>query len=154
MQGTDQTIILSDGEIIDQTVARALPFLSHPQMLAATRRASRQKIAPGATILQQGQPVENFYMIVSGEVEVVATNERQKELELACLGPGQFFGEVELTQGGHAIARVIGAGEGAELACLPKGIFYELIDGSPLTRNAIDEIAATRQAENRRKTDR
>jgi len=29
-QRTDQTVILSDGEIIDQSVARALPFLSHP----------------------------------------------------------------------------------------------------------------------------
>jgi len=27
---TDQTIILSDGEIVDQTIARTLPFLSHP----------------------------------------------------------------------------------------------------------------------------
>ena len=70
-QRTDQTIILSDGEIIDQTVARALPFLSHPQMLAATKQAKKQKVAPGATILQQGEAVEHFFMIVSGEVEIV-----------------------------------------------------------------------------------
>ena len=59
-QRTDQTIILSDGEIIDQTVARALPFLSHPQMLAATKRAKKQKVAPGATILQQGEAGRAF----------------------------------------------------------------------------------------------
>ena len=154
-QRTDQTIILSDGEIIDQTVARALPFLSHPQMLTATRRAERQRVAPGATILRQGEPVEHFFMIVSGEVEIVARNQQCKEVRLARLGPGQFFGEVELTQGGHSIAQVHGAGDGAELALLPKELFYELIDGSPLTRHAIHEIAATRLAENRRrKTDR
>jgi ABC-type lipoprotein export system ATPase subunit len=153
-QRTDQTIILSDGEIIDQTVARALPFLSHPQMLAATKRAKRQKVAPGATILQQGESVEHFFMIESGEVEIVVTNEQLKEMRLARLGHGQFFGEVELTQGGHSIARVQGAANGAELALLPKELFYELIDGSTLTRNAIHEIAATRLAENRRrKTD-
>ena len=45
-------------------------------------------------------------MIVSGEVEIVATNDHSKEMQLARLGPGQFFGEVELTQGGHSIARV------------------------------------------------
>jgi ABC-type lipoprotein export system ATPase subunit len=154
MQRTDQTIILSDGEIIDQTVARALPFLSHPQMLAATKRAKKQKVAPGATILQQGESVEHFFMIESGEVEIVVTNEHSKEMRLARLGHGQFFGEVELTQGGHSIARVQGAANGAELALLPKELFYELIDGSTLTRNAIHEIAATRLAENRRrKTD-
>jgi ABC-type lipoprotein export system ATPase subunit len=154
-QRTDQTIILSDGEIIDRTVARALPFLSHPQMLAATRRAEKQMIAPGATILQQGQPVECFFLIVSGEVEVVAINNEHKETRLACLGPGQFFGEVELIVGGNSIAQVRGGSHGAELAHLPKVNFYELIDGSPLTRHAIQEIADSRLAENkRRKTDR
>jgi ABC-type lipoprotein export system ATPase subunit len=154
-QRTDQTIILSDGEIIDQTVARALPFLSHPQMLAATKKAQKQKIAPGLMILKQGESVEHFFMIVSGEVEIVATNEKGKEMRLARLGHGQFFGEVELTQGGHSIAHVQSADYGAELALLPKELFYELIDGSPLTRHAIHEIAATRLAENRRrKTDR
>lgn len=154
-QRTDQTIILSDGEIIDQTVARALPFLSHPQMLAATKQAKKQKVAPAATILRQGEAVEHFFMIESGEVEIVATNEQGKEMKLARLGHGQFFGEVELTQGGHSIAHVQGASNGAELALLPKQLFYELIDGSPLTRHAIHDIATTRLAENRRRrTDR
>ena len=154
-QRTDQTVILSDGEIIDQTIARALPFLSHPQMLAATRQAEKQNVAPGATILQQGEPVDCFFMIVSGDVEIVAVIEGQREMRLACLGPGQFFGEVELILGGSSIARVRGGSNGAEVAHLPKEKFFELIDGSPLTRNAIREIATTRLAENRRrKTDR
>ena len=153
-QRTDQTVILSDGEIIDQTIARALPFLSHPQMLAATRQAEKQNVAPGATILQQGEPVDCFFMIVSGDVEIVAVIEGQREMRLACLGPGQFFGEVELILGGSSIARVRGGSNGAEVAHLPKENFFELIDGSPLTRNAIREIATTRLAENRRrKTD-
>jgi ABC-type lipoprotein export system ATPase subunit len=151
-QRTDQTIILSDGEIIDQTVARALPFLSHPQMLAATQRVTKRKVAPRETILQHGVPVEHFFMVVSGEVEVVAENEQSKEMRLACLGHGQFFGEVELTHGGHSIARVQGGACGAELALLPKELFYQLMDGSPLTRHAIHEVATTRLAENGRRT--
>jgi len=153
---TDQTIILSDGEIIDRTVARALPFLSHPQMLSATHQAQKKKIDPGAMILQQGEAVEHFFMIETGAVEIVVKNGRSHEMRLACLGPGQFFGEVELTQGGQSIAKVQGAANGAELALLPREVFYELIDGSPLTRSAIREVAASRLAENkkRRKTDR
>jgi energy-coupling factor transporter ATP-binding protein EcfA2 len=153
---TDQTIILSDGEIIDQTVARALPFLSHPQMLAATKQAKRQKVDPGVTIFQQDEVVEHFFMIESGGGAIVADNQQGKEMKLARLGPGQFFGEVELTLGGHSIAKAQGAEQGAELALLPKELFYELIDGSPLTHQAIHEVAATRLAENnqRRNTDR
>ena len=150
-QRTDQTIILSDGEIIDQAIARALPFLTHPQMLAATKQAQKRKVSPGSTILQQGESVEHFFMIVSGEVKIVVKNEQAKEIQLARLGPGQFFGEIELTQGGHSIASVQGAETGVELALLPKHLFFELIDGSPLTRHAIHEVAATRLAENRRR---
>jgi len=49
---TDQTVILSDGEIIDQAVARALPFLSHPEMLNATHRSKKKKFQPLTTILE------------------------------------------------------------------------------------------------------
>ena len=154
-QRTDQTVILSDGEIIDQAVALALPLLSHPQMLAATHQAEKQEFAPRATILRQGEFVEHFFMVVAGEVEIVVDNDQSSEMSLACLGPGQFFGEVELTRGGNSIASVRAARRGAEVALLPRDTFYELIAGSPLTRNAIQEIAATRLAEhNRRKTDR
>jgi len=70
------------------------------------------------------------------------------------LGHGQFFGEVELIQGGHSIASVHGADHGTELALLPRELFYELIDGSSLTRHAIHKVATDRLAENkRRKTD-
>jgi CRP-like cAMP-binding protein len=82
-------------------------------------------------------------------VEITIERDHSRETLLARLGPGQFFGEVELANGGHSIARVRGALNGAELACLPKATFFELIDGSPLTRHAIHEIAATRLAENK-----
>ncbi len=154
-QRTDQTIILSDGEIIDQTVARALPYLSHPEMLAATQQAQKKQFAPKATILKQGESVEHLFMIITGAVEIVINNQLSDEMSLACLGPGQFFGEVELTQGGQSIASVRAAARGAEVAMLAKSTFYELVDGSPLTRSAIQDVASTRLAEhNRRKTDR
>jgi ABC-type lipoprotein export system ATPase subunit len=154
-QRTDQTIILSDGEIIDQAVARALPFLSHGQMLETTKEAERRRIAPGATILKEGEKVDNFFMITAGEVDIIATNRAGKETQLAQLGCGQFFGEVELTQGGDTIAQVRGASAGAELAVLPRKFFFDLVDGSTLTRRAIEETASARLSENRRrKTDR
>ncbi|MBC8497219.1 MAG: cyclic nucleotide-binding domain-containing protein [Chloroflexi bacterium] len=124
-------------------------------MLAATKQAKRQEFAPGTTILRQGESVEHLFMLVSGQVEIVVDFEQSNEMSLACLGPGQFFGEVELTQGGDSIASVRAAKMGAEVALLPKEIFYKLVDGSPLTRSAIEEVATTRRAKNlnRRITD-
>ncbi|GAG97595.1 unnamed protein product, partial [marine sediment metagenome] len=154
-QRTDQTIILSDGEIIDQAVAMALPYLSHPQMLIATHQAEKQEFNPLDVILRQGESVDHFFMIESGAVEIVVNNDQSDEMSLACLGTGQFFGEVELTQGGQSIASVRAAQGGAKVALLPKDKFFKLIESSPLTRRTIQEVASTRQSEHhRRKPDR
>ena len=146
---TDQTIILTDGEIIDQTVARALPYLSHPQMMEATRKSKKQFFAPKSTILQESAPVENFFMIVSGEVEIVVNPNMPNEMVLTQLGAGQFFGEIGLTRGNNSIASVRAAKGGTEVALLPKDIFSSLLSGSLSTRNAIQEVATNRLAENK-----
>ena len=155
-QRTDQTIILSDGEIIDQTVARALPYLSHPQLLEASHLARKKFFKPGEIILRQGKAVEHFCMVNCGEVEIVVNMGRTNERSLARLGSGQFFGEIELIRGGKSVASVRASTDGAEIAFLSREMFFNFVDGSPLTRNALREIADVRLSENkkRRKTDR
>lgn len=154
-QRTDQTVILSDGEIVDQTVARALPLLTHPQMLAATHQAKKKEYTPGSTVLRQGEPVDHFFMVTEGEVDIVLSSSKCAEMTLARLGPGQFFGEVELTQGGNSIASVRAGSEGrTELALLPKETFHKLIGGSPPTQQALGEVAQSRLAENRNNVER
>jgi ABC-type lipoprotein export system ATPase subunit len=150
-QRTDQTIILSDGYIVDQTIARALPYLSHPQMLAVTQRANKQVYEPGTVILRQGESVDNFFMVENGEVDIVVEKPGSGEMRLARLGPGQFFGEVELLQGGTSIASVRASAKGTELAILPREVFFQLINNSPLTSSALQEVAKNRRAENQRK---
>ncbi len=147
---TDQTIILSDGQIIDQTVARALPYLSHPEMLAAAQQARKKQFAPGSLILRQGEPVEYFFMVETGEVDIVVENPGSSEMRLARLGPGQFFGEVELIEGGASIASVRASSRGTELALLPREIFSQIIEHSPLTRSALHDVAQIRMTENKR----
>jgi ABC-type multidrug transport system ATPase subunit len=147
---TDQTVILSDGEIIDQTVARVLPLLSHPQMLAATHQAKKQIYSPNETILRQGEPVDHFFMVVAGEVEVVVNSSTCENMSLARLGPGQFFGEVELTQGGNSIASVRAAPDcSTELALLPKEEFLNLLNNSRSTQEVLEQVAQARLSENK-----
>ena len=146
---TDQTIILSDGEIVDQAVARALPLLTHPQMLAATKQAEKQRFSAGETILQQGKAVENFYMVDEGAVEIVLTNRACEEMSLARLGPGQYFGEVELTGDSQSVASVRAAADmEAHVAVLPKDDFLTLLEQSEDTQEHIKQVAAQRFSEN------
>jgi ABC-type lipoprotein export system ATPase subunit len=147
---TDQTVILSDGEIIDDLVARALPLLSHPQMLEATHQAEKRLYKPGSVILQQGRPVDHFFMIASGEVDIVLSSPDCPEISLARLGEGQFFGEVELLHSGDSIASARAATTGpVELSLLPKNGFQQLLQGSPSTREMVAQVARIRLDENR-----
>ncbi len=121
---TSRTIIITDGELVDETVARCLPLLSHRQMLGATRQLERFKHEAGSIILQAGQHVDYLFMIERGVVEVVlhpgsGSRIRRPVQEvtgiegysrsdtcIASIGPGQFFGEIELIQGGQSIASI------------------------------------------------
>ena len=147
---TQQTVILSDGEIIDDTVARALPLLDHPQMLEASHRAKSRCYEPGTTIIRQGDQVENFFMVRSGEVDILLTSDDCPEMCLARLGPGQFFGEVELTEGVNSIASARAAvGGPVELALLDRNAFTDLLSSSASTERALTDVAKDRLQENR-----
>ena len=151
---TEQTVILSDGEIIDELVARALPLLNHPQMLHITHQAERRTYQPGETILQQGEQVGHFFMVASGEVDVVLKKPDCPEICLARLGAGQFFGEVELLNGGKSIASVRAASSGpVEIALLDRAEFLRLIDSAPAMQAELSGVAQQRLREHQARAD-
>jgi NADH dehydrogenase len=70
--------------------------LAHPKA-DPTDRISRAHYQPGDYIIMQGDPGTNFFVLESGEVEVLRRgNEVESPDILAVLGPGDFFGEMAL----------------------------------------------------------
>jgi ABC-type multidrug transport system ATPase subunit len=59
---TTRNIIIADGELINETVARALPWLRHRHMMEFTRLAEDRVYAAHETILPRNGQVEHFYM--------------------------------------------------------------------------------------------
>jgi ATP-binding cassette subfamily B protein len=65
----------------------------HLSKLAA--RLEREEVAPGATVVRQGDEGDRFYVVLSGMLNVT-----QQELgERRLLRPGDTFGEVALAMG-------------------------------------------------------
>ncbi len=147
---TTRNIIISDGELIDETVALALPLLKHRQMLAVTKLAQRLIFQPGQAILQRDIHVDSFFMIARGEVEIVLQGEKNADVLVTRLTPGQYFGEVELLRGGKSIASVrAAAGQPVELLTLRRDDFFLLLKESPLTEESLGRIAQRRLEENK-----
>ena len=131
-------------------IARALPFLDHPQMLQATRQAQRRTYQPGETIIHQGRRIDHFFMITDGEVDVRLIEPGLPDISLARLGRGQFFGEISLLRGGTATASVrAGLDRPVEVALLEREDFIHLVHGSPPTRTNLDRVAQVRLEHNR-----
>lgn len=53
----------------------------------------------GETIVREGEPGSSLFLIVSGRVEVFTAGDDGKQVYLAELGPGDFFGEISLLTG-------------------------------------------------------
>jgi CRP/FNR family cyclic AMP-dependent transcriptional regulator len=59
-----------------------------------SKRAEREDVPPICPIVSEGEPGKTFYLISSGIVRVCKGLGTGKEVELARLGDGDFFGEM------------------------------------------------------------
>jgi len=70
---------------------------------------SVQWYPPGFSIVEQGEPADSLYMVLSGQADVVRETPDGSLNSLAVLGPGDFFGEEGLAyqrpRNAHVIAR-------------------------------------------------
>jgi putative ABC transport system ATP-binding protein len=144
-----RTVLIADGEIVNEYVAKAMPTLTHDQMIRATRHLTTLKCTPGAPIIQQGSHGDQFYIVSQGKVEVVLRRPNANDVVVTQFGPGQYFGEIEMLQGGTRTATVRAAeGEPVELVALDRETFSNLMNESDTTREALTRLAEKRLAEN------
>jgi ABC-type lipoprotein export system ATPase subunit len=143
---TTRNIVIFDGELIDETVSRALPLLRHRHMLEITKTAKRIIFQPGEIILDSNQHVESLFMIVHGSVEVLSRSASGKLL--SPLKAGEFFGEVEIMRGGKSIACVRAGEKPVEILTFPRDEFLRIVEESPITADALERIIQSRLEHN------
>jgi len=142
---TTRNIIIADGELINETVAKSLPWLRHRHMMEFTKLAETRTYAPNNTIIPRNEHVEHFFMIRKGEVEVVLQDRKKEDTIISRLAPGEFFGEIELMRGGKSIANVrAGAEEPVEVLVIHRNDFKRVMDESPITAEAVAKIVQER----------
>jgi len=72
-----------------------LAGLPGEQLSKLAARLEREDVAPGATVVRQGDPGERFYIVLSGMLNVSQEGLGDRRL----LRPGDSFGEVALAMG-------------------------------------------------------
>jgi len=140
-----RTLIIADGEIIEEYLAETFPALNEEQLVWATRHLDMEQYHPGEVIIQQGVPHEDFYLITRGNVEVRLKTANEQEFLIDRLGQGQYFGEIALLRGVASTATVRAAPDApVRVAALDRETFVRLIKESAATGEELDEVMQAR----------
>jgi CRP/FNR family cyclic AMP-dependent transcriptional regulator len=95
-------------------------------------RSAQKKVYPKNTIiLSEGDTTDSLYMVCSGKVKVSIIDEYGKEIILAILGPGEYFGEMTAMADGASRSACVMTREPCELVVLQKEAFRKIVKNNP-----------------------
>jgi MFS family permease len=125
---------------LDRTRALALFAPLDGVVLERLAAAFRPLSLPaGSVIIQEGEPGERFYVVDQGEVSVL-----KHGVEVAQLGPGDYFGEIALLKQVPTTATVL-ARTDVDLLALDPDVFIPAITGSTRARRVAETEMTRRQ---------
>src|SRR6185369_6752471 len=145
----NRTILISDGEIVNEHLVRALSTLNQDQLVEVSRRIKPQIFPPDASIIRQGEVGDKFYILLSGKADVYISQPGGSEVLVNELKRGQYFGEMALLGGGIRSATVKASADGpvSAVALDEKG-FNSLIAASPSLREELTSLIEKRNIYN------
>ncbi|HEY7726280.1 MAG TPA: DUF1003 domain-containing protein [Anaeromyxobacteraceae bacterium] len=124
-----------------------LAGLSDEERAALAGHLVERSYAEGETIFAQGDPGDAVLLVTDGEVELSLTVSGQ-QLPLGRLGPGAYFGEMALLDGGPRSANATAASP-VRLAALSREPWFEAILGSEAgARVLLAELASRLRSTN------
>ncbi|MDQ3645376.1 MAG: MFS transporter [Actinomycetota bacterium] len=91
----------------------------------------QEHVAAGSTIVREGEPADDFYVVRSGTLEVLAAGEAAgPAVKVNTLGPNDYFGEIGLLEGVPRTATVR-AETDCDLYRIDGTTFLDVINQSP-----------------------
>jgi CRP/FNR family cyclic AMP-dependent transcriptional regulator len=99
-----------------------------------------REVATGTALFRAGDDGDAMFLIENGRVRIAVTDEDKKEIVLAELARGDFFGEMAIIDGKKRSADAIVA-EDARLAVLSRENFLQFIHDNPTV--ALEMLSAT-----------
>lgn len=117
--------------------------LAASHVRALDKAGIRRTLAAGEMLQHMGKPQEEFFYLLSGEVEAVdvRTGDRYGE---GSLGPTQFFGEIGFLSGAKALLAARAVSD-TEVICVPREDMLRLMSQIPEMSDIIITVFAARR---------
>jgi len=116
--------------------------LEPAELESVVRVLRHHRVAQGSTVVREGDPGDSLFVVVSGALGVT-TRDGEKEVELAILRPGDFFGEVALLSGARRTASVRAMLE-SELLEMRRDVYEEVVACFPRVREVMERFCRDR----------
>ena len=100
--------------------------LDEVQLNALATVVSRRSFPKNRVVLQAGDPTDSLFIVITGRTRVQMADDEGKEVILAVLGPGDFFGEMGLIDDEPRAASVLTT-EPCEFVVIIKDDFNALL---------------------------
>lgn len=144
-QRVSRTVIIADGEVVNEYVVRALPSLSPSLLLDVSRKVKEVHFAAGEIIIPQGAPDDTFYIVTQGIAEVTLKRPNGTDVVVERIGPGQLFGGISLLNSSRTVASARAMPEEPLMAlALDHQSFDGLLAESPAFHEAMQSVMAAR----------
>ncbi|MEM9772825.1 MAG: cyclic nucleotide-binding domain-containing protein [Cyanobacteria bacterium P01_D01_bin.73] len=119
-------------------ITGALPTLDLEAIEAILPQIEQLRYGSGSNILSAGDLSDYFYIVLTGQVEVMTPDNHGRHRVISVLGPGEYFGEIGLFGHRQRTASVRASLQSAvELMALPQAAFQQLIEDSEATHQQI-----------------
>ena len=93
--------------------------------------------------MAEGEPGKQFFILVSGTVEVLSTRKGRLE-QVATLGEGDVFGEISMLSGAPRTATVRATSNDVRVLVADRGAFRELTEKHPAVHFGLTQLARER----------
>jgi CRP/FNR family transcriptional regulator, cyclic AMP receptor protein len=113
---------------------RSVPLfssLSKHQLMRILRAARAIEFQPSVEIIREGEAGKGLYTVTDGSAKVLVDGN-----QLATLGPGSYFGEIAVIDGGPRTATIVAATRVSTLELTPSA-FLRILDGEPQLARAL-----------------
>ena len=82
--------------------------LKKSELNRLVKRGTVEVFKSGETVIKEGEPLEGFYVVLSGRLQrFTGTDDKGKEQKANLnLFPGDYFGEISILTGAHSLSTV------------------------------------------------
>lgn len=139
-----------DAEImgIDPLIHRVPIFsgMTADELRTLSSLSKKRLVIAGTPLLRQGDPGDSLFILRDGLLEVRISKDGQPETVVACIRPGNFFGEMSLLLGEPRSASVVPVVD-SMVSEISRKAMAQLMYGRPELAVYLGEVLAERQAE-------